>query len=144
MNRQTVGFVGSALLVVGVFTPLIVLPLVGGVNYFQHGEGDGKFVLILGVLSAMAVRKQRYRALWLTGIASLALVTSAFVSFRAKLAEAKASMAADLGGSAFREFSERLVGPAQLSWGFAVLVIGAVMLLAAASMKPDVSVGNTG
>lgn len=136
MNRQTVGFVGSALLVVGVFMPMISLPILGSMNYFQNGEGDGTFVLILGVLSAVAVARQRYGALWLTGGASLALLTYAFATFQSRVSDVKANMGSGREDNPFEGFANALLGTVQLQWGFAVLVIGAVMVMVAANMKP--------
>lgn len=45
MNRQVVGFIGAAALGLGVFMPLVSMPIVGTINYFNNGRGDGIIVL---------------------------------------------------------------------------------------------------
>ena len=45
-RRQWFGILGSILLFIGVFAPIISVPIVGNVNYFQNGKGDGVIVTI--------------------------------------------------------------------------------------------------
>jgi len=46
-KRQLVGLAGTILLAVGVFLPLVSMPLIGSLTYFNNGRGDGVIVLIL-------------------------------------------------------------------------------------------------
>ena len=50
-RKQLFGIIGSILLFLGVFTPIISAPLVGSINYFQNGKGDRVIVLVLAVIS---------------------------------------------------------------------------------------------
>ncbi len=61
-TRQLLGLLGSALLFIGVFLPLVSIPLLGSLNYFQNGRGDGVFVLLLATGSAILTLIQRYRS----------------------------------------------------------------------------------
>ena len=67
MNRQTLGFIGAAALFVGVFTPIISLPLIGSINYFQNGNGDGVIVMCFALLALLFVVRGSYRLLWIPG-----------------------------------------------------------------------------
>ena len=40
-NRQLLGILGSAILFIGVFMPIVKLPVVGKMNYFHNGRVDG-------------------------------------------------------------------------------------------------------
>jgi hypothetical protein len=62
-KRQTIGLAGVAALAIGVFVPLVSLPIVGSLTYFNNGKGDGIIVLALAVISALIVLAKRYRAL---------------------------------------------------------------------------------
>jgi hypothetical protein len=42
-NRRLLGILGSTLLFVGVFMPIVKLPIVGDMNYFANGKWDGIF-----------------------------------------------------------------------------------------------------
>lgn len=123
-NRSTFGFAGAALLAVGTFLPLVSLPIVGSLTYFNNGQGDGVLVLVLALLSALIVAARRFRALWLTGLASLVLIGYSFVN----MSWAMAQMQLELADNPFRGLAT-----AQMQWGWAVLVLGAILLLAAAS-----------
>jgi len=57
-KKQTFGLIGSVMLFIGVFTPLISLPIVGSTNYFMNGRGDGTIVLILAVISFLSTYKK--------------------------------------------------------------------------------------
>src|SRR6266508_2104667 len=72
-RKQMLGLVGSLIMFVGVFTPIISVPIVGNMNYFQNGKGDGVIVLALAIVSLILTITKRYRGLWFTGVASLAV-----------------------------------------------------------------------
>jgi len=43
MNRkQLFGLIGSIVLFVGVFAPVVSVPIVGNMNYFQNGKVTGQ------------------------------------------------------------------------------------------------------
>ncbi len=132
MNRQTLGLVGAAVLFVGVFTPIVSLPIVGSMNYFQNGHGDGVLILAFALLALLFVVRRAFRLLCIPGFGSLAVLAITFINLQNKLAEAKGSMARDLADNPFRGLAEAMVGTVQLQWGWAVLVVGAVVLLIAA------------
>src|SRR5688572_6811275 len=46
-NSQMIALAGSAALFFGVFAPLISVPFLGTMNYFQNGRGDGVIILAL-------------------------------------------------------------------------------------------------
>ena len=46
-TRQLLGILGSATLFIGVFMPIVRLPIVGEMNYFANGRGDGVLILVL-------------------------------------------------------------------------------------------------
>jgi hypothetical protein len=125
-KRQTIGLAGAAMLVIGVFVPLVSMPIVGSVTYFNNGKGDGTVVLILAIISVLIVLVKKFPALWLTGLASLALIGYTFMN----IARALATMERELANNPFRGLAN-----AQMQWGWALLVIGSLLLLAAAATK---------
>ena len=68
------GVVGSGLMAIGVFLPLVRLPVVGTLSYFANGQGDGVLVLVLAILSVLLVLRGAHQWLWLTGGPCLVLV----------------------------------------------------------------------
>jgi hypothetical protein len=49
-KRQLLGIIGSAILFIGVFMPIVKLPVVGEMNYFHNGRGDGVIILARGYI----------------------------------------------------------------------------------------------
>lgn len=127
-KKQTLGIVGSILLFAGVFTPIVSLPVVGSMNYFQNGQGDGVFVLVLGLISLVLALTKRYRWLWVTGLLSLGLMMYTFVSFRIRLSGVQAEMKSKLADNPFKGIADVAMQSVQIQWGWAVLQQFALLL----------------
>jgi hypothetical protein len=137
-RKQMLGLIGSLVLFVGVFTPIISLPIVGTMNYFQNGKGDGVIVLALAIVSLILTLTKRYRGLWFTGIGSLAVMIFTFVNFQMRMSELQAQMESQLSGNPFRGLADMAMQSVQIQWGWAVLIVGAGLVIAAAAIKtPD-------
>jgi hypothetical protein len=59
-----------------------------------------------------------------------------FVNFQAKLAETKSQMETQLAGNPFRGLADVTMQSIQLQWGWAVLVVGAGLVITAAALQP--------
>ena len=129
------GLAGATLLFVGVFLPIVSLPVVGSVNYFNNGQGDGAILVGLAFVSVLLVIVKRYRGLLATGVLSLLLLAYSFWALTQHLAQAKTSMNASLAGNPFAGLAQAAIQSVQIQWGWAVLVVGAVLLLAAGVMR---------
>jgi hypothetical protein len=137
--RQTIGLIGSLLLFVGAFTPIVSVPILGNMNYFQNGKGDGTIIVVLGLLSLVAVLARAFNWLWLTGLAALGVLAFTFINFQTKMSDARSQMETQLADNPFRGIADVAMQSVQLQWGWAVLVAGAVLLLVAAGMRPAYS-----
>ena len=134
-RKQMLGLIGSLILFVGVFTPIISLPLVGNMNYFQNGKGDGVIILALAIVSLILTLTKRYRGLWVTGIGTLAVMVFTFVNFQMRMSEAQSQMESQLSGNPFRGLADMAMQSVQIQWGWAVLIVGAGLVIAAAAIK---------
>jgi hypothetical protein len=134
-KRQTLGVAGALILALGVFAPVVHLPIVGSRNYFNNGEGDGVIVLILACMSLALALRRRFEWLWTTGIAALTLVILTFVTFRARLGEMRSTTARDLADNPFRGLGDAALASVQIEWGWAVLLLGACLVIAAAWIR---------
>lgn len=131
--RLLLGVVGSIVLFVGVFMPLFSVPIVGNVNYFQNGKGDGVVIIILAGISLFLALTDRFRGLLITGILSLAMMGFTFFSFQWKMSQVRAEMSKS--DNLFKGLGEKMLETVQLQWGWAILIVGAGMLIAAALIK---------
>jgi hypothetical protein len=132
--RKVLAYVGAALMMVGVFMPIVSAPMVGTVTYFKNGEGDGTIVLALGAISLLLILANRLRLLAVTGLLSLGILGYTFYQLQTRLAEMRATMERDLAGNPFAGLARGLAEGFQLQWGWAVLVAGSILVLVAALM----------
>lgn len=138
-TKQVLGLIGSIILFIGVFTPIVSVPIMGNMNYFQNGEGDGTIVLVLAVISLILVLAKKYKGLWFTGIGSLGVMLFTFINFQSEMSQAKADMESELAGNPFRGLADMAMQSVQLQWGWALLIVGAALVIASAAMKEEVS-----
>ena len=126
-NSKSIALLGAGLLFLGAFMPIISMPVVGQVNYFQNGRGDGVVIVLLAVATAALALTGRTRHVLWTGLAALAMLAYTLVRFQTALADMRAKMETELADNPFRGLAEAAIGAIQLQWGWAVLVLGAGM-----------------
>jgi len=136
-RRQVLGYVGSVTLFVGVFMPIVSLPIVGQQNFFQNGRGDGAVLIGVALIALLATLARRFAIVAIMGAISFALLAFTFFAFQARISEMRASLERDLAGNPFRGLGDMMLQSVQLQWGWAVLVLGALLLLATAAKGSD-------
>lgn len=131
MNRQQIiGYSGAAVLALGTFTPIINLPIVGSVNYFNNGQGDGVFILLLAAAAALA-GFGKVKLLWIPGALSAILLLITFSRFIQTINDAKNQLTDSLAGNPFAGLATGLMSSIQLQWGWLFLFLGAIALILA-------------
>jgi len=134
-TKQLLGLIGSAVLFVGVFAPIVSIPIVGNMNYFQNGKGDGTIVLVLVVVSLILILLKKFKGLWFTGLGSMAILAFTFINFQIKMSDVRTQMEIELTGNPFRGIADMAIQSVQLQWGWALLIIGASLVIASAAIK---------
>ena len=137
-SKQLIGLIGSIVLFVGVFTPIVSVPIMGNFNYFQNGKGDGVYVLILAVISLILVLIKKYKGLWITGLGSFGIIAYTFIKLQIKLSEAKADIHSEFAEKSSRNLANSLVQSVQLQGGWALLIVGVALVIASAAMKDEI------
>lgn len=136
-SKQNLGLIGSIVLFAGVFMPIISLPIVGNLNYYMNGEGDGVVVLVLAGVSLLLVLTKNYKALWVTALGSVATMAYTFINFQLEMSQTRADMKSELAGNPFGGLAELAVQSIQVQWGWVVLAVGIGFLIAAVVKKED-------
>ena len=60
ITGQILGLTGTILLFVGVFLPVISVPIMGNINLLNNGRGDGIIVLALAVVALILLLARKY------------------------------------------------------------------------------------
>lgn len=117
------GFVGAFLLLLGCFAPIVTLPIFGTATYFGNGNFDAILVLIFCIISIIAILLKKYLVLYFTGIASLGVIVFDLYNLIIKIAKLKDETPTS---------QQATIAAIQIQWGWAVLIIGGILLLIAA------------
>lgn len=133
-DRKTLAMIGAALLFVGVFLPLVSMPIIGNINYLYKGRGDGLIVLGLAIATALLVLTGRVRHILWTGLASLGVIAFSFVRLQSAMAEMDARMDEELSDNPFRGLAEAAMESIQIQWGWAILILGGLLVTYAGFM----------
>lgn len=133
--QQGLGLGGVAALFLGVFSPIISLPLFGNLNYFQNGKGDGVFILGFACISILLVLFKQFKWLWVTGLGCLGIMGFTFFTFQNTLSTTKAQLELELAGNPFRGIADAVMQTVQLQWGWVILLIGVALIFISAAMK---------
>jgi hypothetical protein len=91
-RKLTLALAGTALLVVGVFLPIMSIPMAGSINYFNNGQGNGVIVIALAAATAGLALTKKFKLVTFAGLASLALVTYTLFRLISGLNSARAEM----------------------------------------------------
>jgi hypothetical protein len=127
------GLVGSVVVTLGVFAPVVRAPIMGSINYFQNGKGDGVILLVAGIGSAFLTMRRRFGGLWLTGLVSLACPLYAIARFLYGMEQLKRQAAATDTGM-FSGLTSMMLDSVELQWGLPLVIFGALILIGAAAV----------
>jgi len=128
-KKRAVGLLGVVMLAAGAFSPVFGIPGGSVTTFFESGKFDGLALVCLSILSAIFLFARNYRALLFTGIGAIAIIVNMLAYFQAQIK----------GFSIAYATAERLplTGRTglELQWGWTVLLIGAILLVACPLMR---------
>jgi hypothetical protein len=132
--RRALALIGAVEVFVGLFAPILSVPVFGSANFFGNGQhGSGPILLMLAVGSVGLVFLEAYRALWLTGAGVLGIVTLTFLTFLTDMSRTAATLNAQLANTPFQGFGTAVAQSVQLEWGWGLLFTGGALLVVGAA-----------
>ncbi|HEY9825481.1 MAG TPA: pentapeptide repeat-containing protein [Stenomitos sp.] len=132
---QILGILGSILLFLGAFAPVVTFPIIGSINFLKNGTGDGSILIALAIASVLLILKRMYQWVWLSGLGALAVISLNFIFLQIKLSEVQLRMQEELAGNPFKGIADLAVQSIRLEWGWAILLIGSGLIITAAYLK---------
>jgi hypothetical protein len=124
------GIVGAILLLLGVFMPAVSAPLFGSLNYFHFSEGTAVVLIVVAVASVVLSVVRVYRGVWASGILILALVSYSFIRLQFALSDMRSAAVAEAQKNPFGGIAEAFAINVQPEWGWAILLLGVILVLA--------------
>jgi hypothetical protein len=141
---KIMALLGAALLLAGVFTPIANVPIVGDMTYFASSKAGGMILVALALVSGGLALSDRVRDVAWPGAAAVAVLALSFYLFERRISEMREHLGHRLIGRLLRGLADVAVDRVQLQWGWAVLVLGAVLLVGAGLMARGKGSGPAG
>jgi len=143
-NRsQALSLIGSGAILISAFAPLMNVPVVGAVTYFNGDSkfaiGTGVVLVALGIASLAIALVEKYSWLYPAGLCSMLIAIGTIVSWKAYVAHVSNSPSPPASGLLdyfTQSASKGLVGHSSLSFGLPLLTYGAVLVMLAALLRP--------
>ena|SRR5436309_1506457 len=132
MDSRILGLIGGALVIIGIFLPLVTVTVAQAdinqtASFFdaiKAGSWEGYVVLLAGIASIALAALRKYRFLIMTGVIVLGVVILNFVNFKSSIAKAL--------GQTSPEALESMGVVVSTQWiGWIVLIFGGLLLLIA-------------
>jgi hypothetical protein len=137
------GIVGVTLLIIGVFAPFVVMLDTLPVSLFGSGQGDGVLILIGAFVATVLIATKHYEWVWIVGVGSLAVLIADIWFLHQNKTEAKREFMKLTRDSelldAYSRFSDMVFN---VSWGAAIVLIGALALVLTSLMRIDTRGGE--
>lgn len=129
------GLLGSGLLVIGPFTPLISIPIMGSMNLMSGlGNSDGLVICGIAGLSFFLTLANKYWCLWISGLLGIAKVAHVFYFFNVQMPGLLRDYRKETAGNLFAGLGELAFGSIHMEWGVGVLALGTALSFIAAWM----------
>lgn len=138
MNRKTsamvIVIVGAVLLGAGVFLPLVKAPLIGTFTLIGPGEYHRAVMFVPGVIAlVLALLGHTKHALW-PGLVSLGAIGFGFYKVQESIDRFQDRIDLKFGDGALGKITGKASQLVELQIGWAVLVLGAVLIIAGGAL----------
>ena len=134
MDKKMVVLIGVVVTIVGLFLPIVSLPIVGSANLLMPGGniGDGIFVLVFAVIAGvLALVGQTRHAVW-PAICALGFTAYKFFELKGQVDQSTALISSN---PAAAQYVESMGGGVQMNMlGWLVIILGCVVMLVGGAM----------
>ncbi|MBL7893115.1 MAG: hypothetical protein JNL63_10825 [Bacteroidia bacterium] len=140
-KQQITGIVGADLLVIGLFLPVVNVPLMGDCNFFEVGNFNGLLdyslkgiaygIIGLGAASMLLSVLNYCRGLLITGLIAI----GAFALTLKQFNDLSANLHDDVATNFLMNITNTTVDESNLRWGWIILFAGAVVLIVTSFLR---------
>ena len=147
MTKETktlLGLAGAVCLIFGLFAPFATAPIVGGITALKYSGAFASVIVVAAVLGGYFATRAAFRYVAYAGVLGIASVAFAVIWFETNMSRAQSQISTELANNPFAGLAAAAMQSVQLSWGVAVLGIGAALLILAGTVKsPGMSDGDS-
>lgn len=130
MNNRNFTFAGAALLIAGLFVPIVSFPVLGTVNLFNNGSNHLAIALVvLAAIAAFLASKDRQAEVIWPAAATAGILLYAFARLQYAISQMRESLKTELADNPFAGLAQAAVGSIQLQWGWLLLALATGLLI---------------
>lgn len=130
MTNRNLAFAGAALLIGGLFAPIVTLPFLGNVNLFNNGTSiTALMIVVVAAIAASLAGKERLREVIWPGTAAGVTLIYVFGRLQYTISTIRENISRELVGNPFSGMAQTALSSIQLQWGWLVLGLGAGLLV---------------
>jgi hypothetical protein len=135
-NKQIIGLIGIVFVIMGLFIPLVKVPLKGGISFFESNKMESIIVMGLCAISLVMILSKRKMLLWFSNIATLAVTLIPAVQTIRKLLSVKSTAEKIFGEKLTNKLADKLtdfaMGHVHVYLGLVFLMLGVVLIFVCA------------
>ena len=128
-KRILIGGGGGVLVIFGMFSPLLTVPIIGAVTGINKFGGLAWFPFFLVAVVAIGLWQYRFEIARVAAVSLLVAVVGAMIKISYDLNNITADLSNKLANNMFHDLAVVGMSNAGLSWGAPLLLIGSVLLL---------------
>jgi len=128
--QRIVAIIGGLLMAVGVFLPMLSIPLLRDDPFFRLSPGGAAIILALGGLTILLAVIGRFRYLYLTGLLALGLLIYSYVKVEQRKSSAQADLRERVIDTPLKDLSHGLISSMGLRYGWPMMMLGAAITVA--------------
>jgi predicted membrane channel-forming protein YqfA (hemolysin III family) len=128
-NLQILGLIGIVLLIIGLFVPLVKVPLAGGISFYDRNTTESIVVIGFATISLILIMAKRRWLLRITSLAIITLVSSVGIQTIRRLLSAKSTAEKIIGEKLTQKLTNVAIEQVHVYWGIAFLLVGAILIL---------------
>lgn len=117
-------------MIVGVFLPMVSIPIMRDNSYFELDKTGAIAILVMGGLSALIGVWGRFRLLYITGLLSLGLLVYTYVEIDRRKTAAQSDLRERVIDTPLKNLSQNLISSVGLKYGWPMMMVGAALTVA--------------
>ncbi|OFX74455.1 MAG: hypothetical protein A2X12_08810 [Bacteroidetes bacterium GWE2_29_8] len=130
--KQLISFIGSLVIIIGVFMPIMSIPMLQiTVSYFEGGKGDGVYVLIFVLISIIFTLLKNYKYIWISIVGIIGTMSYSYFNINSRKLELENLVNSKLEnnpiGEIFQSFAELAINSVKIEWGWIIIIFGVLI-----------------
>jgi hypothetical protein len=128
--RRALALVGATFIAVGVFMPILGIPVFRDQSIMQLRPNAGWILLGLAAVTLLIVLTKRIALLYVPGILAVVLLSYTLIAMQGRRDQIQSDIKTNVANTPVRGLVHGFVGSASLRFGWPLMMLGAVTIVA--------------